>query len=80
MTENVENIILEHLKRFQTGQERIEGELRQIKVRLGNLESGQASVIQHLGNLSAADAAQQLSIDHLQDRFARIERRLEITG
>ena len=45
MTENVENIILEHLKRFQTGQERIEGELRQIKVRLGNLESGQASVI-----------------------------------
>jgi uncharacterized coiled-coil protein SlyX len=80
MTENVENLILEHLKRFQTGQDRIEHELREIKSRLGNLESGQASVIQHLGHLAAADAAQQLSIDHLQDRLGRIERRLEIEG
>lgn len=80
MSENVENLILEHLKRFQAGQDRIETELREIKTRLGNLESGQASVIQHLGNLSAADAAQQLSIDHLQDRLGRIERRLEING
>jgi hypothetical protein len=50
MTENVENLILEHRKRFQTGQDRIEHELREIKSRLGNLESGQASVIQHLGH------------------------------
>jgi uncharacterized coiled-coil protein SlyX len=80
MTENVENLILEHRKRFQTGQVRIEHELREIKSRLGNLESGQASVIQHLGHLAAVDAAQQLSIDHLQDRLGRIERRLEIQG
>ncbi len=49
MTENIENLILEHLKRFQTGQDRIEHELREIKSRLSNLESGQSSIIQHLG-------------------------------
>ena len=80
MSENVENLVLEHIKGFQPGLDRIESDLREIKMRLGNLESGQASVIQHLGNLSAADAAQQLSIDHLQDRLCEIERRPEIDG
>lgn len=78
MTENIENLILEHLKRFQAGQDRIERELKEIKGRLTNLENGQASVIQHLGNLAAADASQQLGIDHVNDRIERIERRLEL--
>ncbi|MBO9600887.1 MAG: hypothetical protein J7496_00115 [Novosphingobium sp.] len=78
MTENVENLILEHLKRFQAGQDRVERELKDIKGRLSNLEAGQGSIIQHLGNLAAADAAQQLGLDHLNDRVERIERRLEI--
>ena len=80
MTENVENLILEHLKRFQAGQDRVERELKDIKGRLSNLEAGQGSIIQHLGNLAAADAAQQLGLDHLNDRVERIERRLEING
>lgn len=80
MTENVENLILEHLKRFQAGQDRIERELKEIKGRIANLESGQASVIQHLGNLAAADAVQQHGIDHLNERIERIERRLELQG
>ena len=80
MTENGENLLLEQMKRFQAGQDRIERELKEIKGRMANLESGQASVIQHLGNLAAADAAQQLGIDHLNDRVERIERRLEING
>ncbi|MDR2858284.1 MAG: hypothetical protein LBV50_10620 [Novosphingobium sp.] len=80
MSENIENLILEHLKRFQSGQERIERELKEIKTRVGNIEAGQATVIQHLGHLAAADATQQLGIDNLNDRVERIERRLEING
>lgn len=76
----VENLILEHLKRFQAGQDRIERKLDEVFRRLSNLENGQAAIIQHLGNLAAADAQQQLAADGFNARLERIERRLELTG
>ncbi len=78
MTETVENLLLEHLKRFQAGQDRMERKLEEITRRLSNLEAGQASVIQHLGHLASADAQQQLSADGFDQRLERIERRLEL--
>jgi len=60
MTDTTENLILEHLKRFQAGQDRIERKLTEVQSRLANLEAGQATIIQHLGHLAAADANQQL--------------------
>lgn len=78
MTETVENLMLEHLKRFQAGQDRMERKLDEVTRRLSNLEAGQASIIQHLGHLASADAQQQLSIDGLNQRLERIERRLEL--
>lgn len=80
MSENVENLIIEHLKRFQAGQERIDRKLEEITRRLSNLEAGQASIIQHLGNLAAADAQQQLTADHFDLRLERIEKRLELVN
>ena len=80
MTENVENLILEHLKRFQAALDRIEHKLSELTARVANLESGQASIMQHLGHLAAADAAQQVAIDRINDRLDRIERRLELTS
>lgn len=78
MTETVENLMLEHLKRFQAGQDRVERKLDEVTRRLSNLEAGQASIIQHLGHLASADAQQQLSADGLNQRLERIERRLEL--
>jgi len=78
MTETVENLMLEHLKRFQAGQDRMERKLEEITRRLSNLEAGQASIIQHLGHLASADAQQQLSADGFDQRLERIERRLEL--
>lgn len=80
MSENVENLIIEHLKRFQAGQERIDRKLEEITRRLSNLEAGQASIIQHLGNLAAADAQQQLAADNFDMRLERIEKRLELAS
>ena len=80
MTENVENLILEHLKRFQAGQGRLEPDITEIKVRIANLESGQASIIQHLAHLASADAAQQVTMDSMSERLNRMERRLELTN
>ena len=40
MTENIENLLLEHLKRFQPGQERIERKLDEVIGRVGQLQLG----------------------------------------
>ena len=77
MTESINNI-MEHLKRFQTGQDRIERDLKEIKARLSTLEAGQGSVLQDIGHLASSIASQQLSIDHLSERIDRVERRLEL--
>ncbi len=78
MTDEVTNIVLEHLKRFQAGQDRIERELKEIKGRLSQLEIGVASVRGDIAHHSGDQARQQLSIDTLADRVDRIERRLEL--
>ena len=78
MAENIENLLLEHLKRFQAGQERIQFDLREVKAHLSNLESGQASVVQHIANVALGIAGQQVSLDHLSERIERIETRLEL--
>jgi uncharacterized coiled-coil protein SlyX len=80
MTENVENLLLEHMKRFQASLDRIEHKIGELTVRVANLESGQALIMQHLAHFSAADAAQQVAIDRINDRLDRIERRLELTN
>ena len=78
MSDNIENLLLEHLKRFQAGQDRIERKIDELTRRISNLEGGQASIIQHLGHLAAADAQQQLAADGFNQRLERIEHRLEL--
>ena len=80
MTDNVESLMLEHLKRFQATLERIERKQDELIARVSNLEGSVVSIMQHLTNLTAADAAQQISIDNISVRLDRIERRLELTN
>ncbi|GEM_PF-6470030 len=61
--DNVYNSVIEHLKRFQAGQDRIERKLEEVTRRLSNLEAGQGSIIQHIGHLASVDTQQQLSVD-----------------
>ena len=44
--DNAESLMIEHLKRFQAGQNCMERKLEQVTRRLANLEAGQASLIQ----------------------------------
>jgi len=80
MTENVENLLLEHMKRFQASLDRMERRLDEITARLTTLEGSVVSIMQHLTNLSAADATQQIAIDNINRRLDRIERRLELAS
>ncbi len=78
MVDRPEIPVLTQLRAIRADISDVEGSLGEIKRRLANLESGQASIIQHLGNLAAAGAQQQLAIDGLSERMIRIERRLEL--
>lgn len=78
MTENVENLVLEHLRALRAGQDRIENELKDIKSRLSAVETGLNGVRRDLVALAEADARLQTTVDRLSDRTDRIERRLEL--
>jgi septation ring formation regulator EzrA len=79
MGEGTENIVLEHLKRFQTRFDAIENKLDEMTRRLGNIELGMANGTRHLGHLESVDAQHQLTQDDFARRLARIERRLELS-
>lgn len=80
MADKVENLMLEHLKRFQATLDRVEGKIGDLTNRMANVENSMASVIRHLGDFAGADAAQNLAIDRINERLDRIERRLELTS
>lgn len=67
MSDNVDNIVLEHLKalRMELRDMRATmlGEFKDVKARLATLEAGQASTIQHIGHLGSPIAGQQVAID-----------------
>jgi hypothetical protein len=79
MIDNVENLMLEHLKRFQATLERLERKQDEMLARQSTLEGHVVSIMQHQAHLAGADASQQLSIDNINMRLDRIERRLELT-
>ncbi len=80
MVDNVESLVLGHLKRFQVTLDRVERRQDEMTGRIANLEGSTASIIRHLGDLASADAAQQLSADNINRRLDRIERRLELSS
>jgi septal ring factor EnvC (AmiA/AmiB activator) len=79
VTGETDNLVLEHLKRFQAMLERVERKQDEMIGRIANLEGALASLMQHMAHLASADAAQQLAIDNVSRRLDRIERRLELT-
>ena len=80
MMDDSTNLVLEHLKRFQAGQDRIERELKEIKSRMSQLEIGIASIRGDLAHMSGDQARQTVTVDTLAERIDRIERRLELTS
>ena len=78
MNDAVDNLMLEHLKQCQFGQDRVERKIEEMTRRLSHLEAGHASIIQHLGHFASADAQQQLASDGFDQRLERIERRFEL--
>lgn len=72
MTENIENLILEHLWAIRADQSSVRDDIREIKSRLTSLERTMA------GNY-ADIADQHARYDRITERLERIERRLELS-
>jgi hypothetical protein len=68
MTENVENLILEHLRAIRATQSEHGERLTRIEIRLGVIETRLSAVETRLADLEVSN----------QKRLDRIERRLEL--
>jgi hypothetical protein len=78
MTDNVENLILEHLRALRAGQDRIEQEQREVQARLTSLEPAVLGTKREVLHTQEERARRQLSIDGIKERLLRVERRLDL--
>ena len=78
MAENVENLMLEHLKKFQATQELTNQRLSELTIRQSETHSAVLSLRRDQVNDAEVVAHVQVQLDRVQDRLARIERRLEL--
>ena len=77
MTDNVENLILEHLKVFQARFDRIDTTLGELVVRVGSLEVAVAGIRLDLALTDERAALMSVSMDTIAARWERVERRLD---
>ena len=80
MTENMENLIIEHLRHIRARVDRNAEDMSDLKLRLSNVESAMVHVKREASSGDETDARQQVSLDRLADRIERIERRLDLIG
>jgi uncharacterized coiled-coil protein SlyX len=78
MTEPTENLILEHLKRFQADLAAARERDSEMLARLGRLELAIAGLRRDIAHFDEGAAEQSLRLDRLVERVDRIERRLEL--
>lgn len=78
MAENVENLLLEHLKRMQAELAAARERDAEILARLGRIEMAVARVARDEGQNYSELVQDRLEVDKLKGRVERIERRLEL--
>ena len=78
MTEDIDNLMLEHLKRFQAGQDRIERKLDELIVRVGHLEGSVSGLRRDFAHADENSASMGVRMDRINERIERIEKRLEL--
>lgn len=76
--ENSQNLMLEHLKRFQVTLERVESKTDELIVRMGHLEVATASTKREVAHAEESHADLSVRLDRVVGRLDRVERRLEL--
>ncbi|HWO99211.1 MAG TPA: hypothetical protein VNL74_01085 [Methylococcus sp.] len=78
MTENTENLVLEHLRHIRGRIDQIADDISDIKLRMSAIENAMTLVRREIMHGDETDARQQVTLDKLAARIERIERRLEL--
>ena len=80
MTENVDNVMLEHPKKIQVEQSASRERDREIINRPGQIETAVARIGRDNAHAFAEEVEDRHAMDALKERIERIERRLEINN
>lgn len=80
MSDNIDNVVLEHLKTIQAEQAKSRERDTEILSRLSHIEISISKVIQGEGQNYSEIILNRHMVDKLAERIDRIERRLELTN
>ena len=78
MTDNIESLVLEHLRHIRARVDQIADDVTDLKLRMSALDASMGLVKREVNLGDEVDARQQVSLDKLAQRLERIERRLEL--
>ena len=78
--ENVENIIIEHLRAIRADIGAIKDDVREVKTRLTHLETGIASLKRDSAHQYDETASSNARYDRLSESLERLEKRLELSS
>lgn len=78
MNDNVENLVLEHLRALRSDSAETRSDLREIKLRLSAMETSLARVGRDAAHNYSEQIEDRHRVDSLLERIARIEKRLEL--
>jgi hypothetical protein len=79
MAENVDNLMLEHLKRFQVTLDSIHRDVRELRLRQSETHAAVLSLRRDQLGDAEVTAHMQAQMDRFGDRLDRLERRLDLT-
>lgn len=78
MTDETANLLLEMLQRMRVDMDLMRSDIRDIKLRMTSLEESIAGLRGDIANLHTVAALHAGRMDRIEDRLARIERRLDL--
>ena len=76
--ENIENLMLEHLKAIRADISVIKSDIKEHTHRLGRIEVSISGLRRDMALSDETTAEQSVRMDRMNDRIERIERRLEL--
>lgn len=79
MTDNLDSLILEHLRHIRSRVDEIAADMDDLKVRISSLDTSMLGVKREIVHGDEVDARLQVSIDRITQRLERIERRLDLS-
>jgi chromosome segregation ATPase len=78
MTDEVQNLVLEHLKAIRLDIGTIKSDIRELTNRVGRIEISMTSLRRDIGHYDEATAESSVRLDRINERLERVERRLEL--